>query len=332
MSILSVIKKPRSIVLGVFALLGLGLAIGLIVTGLFAPFGTTLVALFGAGALLFLASLGVAVLFIIAARAITGVLNYFSSGTASTEVSPVPQPVADAPKEAAQASSASVSMASNTREDVLVTDSEGKDNLGQNSVQPSSTPAPVPVPVPESTSQAATTEPSSSASTLSNPLFSSPPAPPPSKEQSKKDAESVRQHIVKLFQPNEEFHDGSLMAEKRGAKSFHVALKNGVEENYFYIKEIPDTNDHKIILSCHEAFWSATKPKVDTKTNKLICPIKQVSYFVQRVNQKWGDDTAISFSNNLSNGTYFYWAEISPEKIKEILPKIESKPALEKKL
>jgi hypothetical protein len=51
--------KSRPLVLGFFAVVGAGLGIGLIATGIFAPFGITLLGLIGAGFLLFLASMGV---------------------------------------------------------------------------------------------------------------------------------------------------------------------------------------------------------------------------------------------------------------------------------
>lgn len=78
MSIRSVTKKTWPI-LAVFALGGITLGIVLPATGIFIPFGVTILGVFAAGALLFLASIGVATLLIITMNAVIKIFKYLAS-------------------------------------------------------------------------------------------------------------------------------------------------------------------------------------------------------------------------------------------------------------
>lgn len=105
MALHSFAQKSRPFTLGFFALLGIGLGIGLTVTGVFAPFGLTVLGLFGVGFLLFLACVGVGYLL----NSLVGVVEDWlhdsdkkaeSQGktpTVGTGVSSLPTPVQPSP-------------------------------------------------------------------------------------------------------------------------------------------------------------------------------------------------------------------------------------------
>ena len=311
--------KKIAFILGIFALIGVGLGIGLTVTGIFAPFGLALGGLIGAGILLFLASIFVAAIIILAINLIDKIFNNSSSTTSPTKVVNK-----NTPEETARLNNASIPTPAATATFV-------PEPTSTPTHVPVAIPAPAPTPVPESTTKPAepaytptptpvpestpkpapapAPTPTPAPTSTMTPVYSSPistpsPTPPlPVGEQSKKDAEQVKKYIASLFQPDQELFIGNETLTERSNKYFHQGLAN--DYNFQFI-EMPDKKQYKLEFTDREAFRCDSLDDLPT-----------LKKFKEKIDNKWGKDTV-----TISRDVHYYIAEISPEKIQEILSKM----------
>lgn len=338
MSIRSVAKKTWPILV-IFALAGLGLGIGLAITGIFAPFGMAVGGVILIGVLLCLAGMAAAALLMLTIGMFLKEAKEIVPRTKTTTTAPI-TPAADLsttpvtaplptppttlptpePTKNLNPISAPTTTAPQSTEPPIKTatvPTTAATNLG---TTPATAPPPAAtVPPPTVTAPLPTAQPplpsSSSVTTVHPPPLQTapPPQPLPVGKQSEKDAEAARDYIRRLAQPGQPLSIGNILM----SDCFEWTLDQALKKNaVFWVAQIPNENQYTLRFQQDEAFRASL-----WRGRNLVPPHypPMLSEFKKKADEKWGDGTVTILSDSSA-----FSAEISPEKIQVILHEMQN--------